>query len=152
MFYGQIMIQKYLTDPSLSFCAVDDTGDQAPLQVTDFGQGVQIDQLISKIYLEGGGIGPKDYHEAYELSAYFYLRQCQLTNVEIPYFFITGDEHFYSKVRAKIVKDIMGMTMNEKKKSSIFGKVTNCFRRSEDEDCSSIAIWRELKEKCVSFT
>ena len=57
MFYGQIMMQEYLSDPSLSFCAVDDTKDKAPLQITDFGQGVQVDQLISKIYLERGGPG-----------------------------------------------------------------------------------------------
>ena len=150
MFYGQMMMQNYLADPSLSFCAVDDTGDRAPLQITDFGQGVQIDQLISKIYLESGGSGPEDRHEAYELSAYFYLRQSQLTNAEIPYFFITGDEHFYSRVRAKIVKDVMGMTMNEEK-LTFFDKVKNFFGKSDDKYCSSIAIWRELKEKFNVF-
>lgn len=40
MFYGQIMTQKYLTDPSISFCAVGDhQADYAPLQVAEFGQG-----------------------------------------------------------------------------------------------------------------
>lgn len=138
-----------MEDPSLSFCAVDDTGDRAPLQITDFGQGVQIDQLISKIYLESGGSGTEDRHEAYELSAYFYLRQCQLTNVEIPYFFITGDEHFYSRVRAKIVKDVMGMAMSEE--PSFFDKVKNFFGKTEGKDCSSVTIWRELKKKFNVF-
>ena len=38
MFYGQIMMQEYLTDPAISFCAVGDAiHDRAPIQVTDFG-------------------------------------------------------------------------------------------------------------------
>ena len=149
MFYGQIMMQNYLTDPSVSFCAVDDTADKAPLQITDFGQGVQIDQLISKIYLERGGFGEEKRHEAYELSAYFYLRHCQLLNVEIPFFFITGDEHFYSKVRAHFVKEIMGVTLNEDQ--SFLGKVKKFFGNDEEKDCSSIKIWRELKTKFNVF-
>jgi hypothetical protein len=44
MFYGQIKMKDYLHDPSVSFCAIGDaTSDDAPLQVTRFGQGKQID-------------------------------------------------------------------------------------------------------------
>lgn len=149
MFYGQIMMQNYLTDPSVSFCAVDDTADKAPLQITDFGQGVQIDQLISKIYLERGGFGEEKRHEAYELSAYFYLRHCKLSNVEIPFFFVTGDEHFYSKVRSRFVKEIMGMNLNEDQ--SFLGRIKKFFGGHEEKDCSSITIWRELKKKFNVF-
>ena len=40
MFYGQIIMNKYLKDPSLSFCGIGDaTADRAPLQVTNFGRG-----------------------------------------------------------------------------------------------------------------
>jgi hypothetical protein len=64
MFYGQIMMQKYLENPALSFCAIGDvTSDQAPLQVTKFGQGKEIDELISKMWLEGGG--GTGYYESY---------------------------------------------------------------------------------------
>jgi len=50
LFYGQIMMQGYLQDPSVSFCAVGDIAtDDAPLQITDFGQGKAIDELISKL-------------------------------------------------------------------------------------------------------
>jgi hypothetical protein len=56
VFYGQIIKQKYLKDPSISFCGIGDArSDTAPLQVTTFAQGKQIDELISKIWLEGGG-------------------------------------------------------------------------------------------------
>ena len=40
MLYGQIMMKHYLNDPAISFCAIGDaTTDDAPLQVTGFGQG-----------------------------------------------------------------------------------------------------------------
>lgn len=46
------MMQKYLTNPALSFCAIGDAiYDKAPLQVTRFGQGKEIDELISKMWL-----------------------------------------------------------------------------------------------------
>ncbi len=38
--------------------------------MTEFGQGKEIDQLISKVWLEGGGGG--NQIESYELAAYFY--------------------------------------------------------------------------------
>ena len=91
MFYGQIMMQKYLGDPSISFSAIGDSlYDKVPLQVSEFGQGKEIDQLISKMYLEGGGGGNTE--ESYELSAYFYTHQVGFTNANCPYFFLTGDE------------------------------------------------------------
>lgn len=118
MFYGQLMMQGYLSDPSVSFCAVDDTKDKAPLQITDFGQGVQIDQLISKIFLESGGSGEESAHEAYELSALFYLNHCKLENVELPYFFITGDEHYYKWIKSATVQKILGYKPKEDKQLS----------------------------------
>lgn len=58
MFYGQIKMQNYVKDPEISFCAIGDaTCDGAPLQVTPFGQGKEIDEMIAKMFLEGGGGG-----------------------------------------------------------------------------------------------
>lgn len=94
MFYGQIKMQDYLKDPALSFCAIGDvTSDQAPLQVTRFGQGKEIDEMIAKLWLEGNGGG--NSHESYELSAYFYNHYVKYENAEMGFFFLTGDEHFY---------------------------------------------------------
>lgn len=71
MFYGQLKMQNYLKDPCISFCAIGDAYyDKAPLQVTEFGRGTEIDQLISCIYLEGEGGGNEK--ESYEYAAYFY--------------------------------------------------------------------------------
>ncbi len=53
MFYGQIMIQGYLKDPALSICGVGDAiSDDAPLQVGEFGQGEQLDGIMSKLWIE----------------------------------------------------------------------------------------------------
>jgi len=44
MFYGQIMMQGYLKDPALSVCGIGDAkSDRAPLQVAEFGQGIELD-------------------------------------------------------------------------------------------------------------
>ena len=117
MFYGQIMMQKYLKEPSISFCAIGDySSDDAPLQITDFGVGKEIDQLISKMYLEGGGGG--NGIENYELSAYFYLNHSQLKNTEMPFFFLTGDEGFYDKIPINVVKQIIGSDIQNEELSN----------------------------------
>ena len=121
MFYGQIM-----TDPSISFCAIGDVFfDDAPLQITDFAQGTQIDQLISKIYLEGGG--GKGYNESYELAAYFYLKCCEIKYAEIPYFFITSDETFYKVITSKTIKQVIGRNEIQMESKNVFLELTQKF-------------------------
>ena len=112
MFYGQIMMQKYLEDPCISFCAIGDHGgDNAPLQCTEFGRGNEIDQLIAKIYLEGNGQG--NGIEGYEMSAYFYDTRTILIGYELPFLFITGDEGFYSKVSSTTISSLLGVAVKE---------------------------------------
>lgn len=141
MFYGQIMMQSYISDPSVSFCAIDDTHDRAPLQTTEFGQGVQIDQLISKIYLESGGSGEQDRHEVYELSAYFYLNRVELIDAELPYFFVTGDEDFYKKIKPDTIEKIIGGKGKDSLIEKIFG----------GKEIDSFTIWKELCKKYNVF-
>ena len=130
MFYGQIMMQKYLKEPSISFCAVGDyTCDRAPLQVTEFGQGKEIDQLISKMYLEGSGGG--GYTESYEFPAYFYLNQCDLNNSELPFWFITGDEAFYDTIDKQYIKKFLG--------------------KDEQTNVCAKTVWKELMKKFNVF-
>eukprot|EP00455_Lapot_gusevi_P018113 TRINITY_DN1981_c0_g7_i3.p1 TRINITY_DN1981_c0_g7~~TRINITY_DN1981_c0_g7_i3.p1 ORF type:complete len:233 (+),score=88.64 TRINITY_DN1981_c0_g7_i3:343-1041(+) len=110
MFYGQIMLQGYMDDVSLSFAAIGDaTCDNAPLQVTNFAQGRDIDDEISKLWLVGGGGG--NAHESYELAGYYYLRHATFPNLpegRKPFLFITGDEHFYSTISRTILREIVG--------------------------------------------
>jgi hypothetical protein len=51
------------------------------------------------MFLEGGGGG--NSHESYELAAYFYLENSKLDNVKAPFFFVTGDEFFYDKIKSQ---------------------------------------------------
>lgn len=118
MFYGQIMMQKYLTDPAISFCAIGDhTGDDEPLQITEFGQGKAIDQLLSKLVLWKSGNGNE--HESYELAAYFYDQNVDMINAELPFFFVTGDEGYFDEIQGKTLQTVFGKGI---KQSSIPSK------------------------------
>jgi len=116
MFYGQILMKNYATNPTLSFCAIGDAiSDKAPLQVCQFAQGTDIDTWISKIFLEGGG-GPGSY-ESYELAAFYYSHMFSWEGQPEPdyegtyhgkkgYFILTGDEHFYPTIKGSQVKSL----------------------------------------------
>lgn len=57
MFWGQIEQKGYLKDPAMSFAIIgDENCDDAPLQVTDFEQGLPIDNWLKKLWLEGGAV------------------------------------------------------------------------------------------------
>lgn len=108
MFYGQIKIQEYLKDPSVSFCAIGDHNCcTAPLQVSEFGQGIELDQMISKLYIEKNGGGNE--HESYEMAAYFYLNRVDLGKCEYPFFFVTGDEGYFETIEPEILKKFLDL-------------------------------------------
>lgn len=107
MFFGQIMMNKYLSDLQISFCAVADYGDEITLQVTEFSNAHEIDERISLLYL-GGGMGPLVRHEAYEASAFFYSYMVDLENSELPFFFLTCDEDFYPEIASYRIKKKLG--------------------------------------------
>lgn len=112
MFYGQIKEKNYLEDPSISFCGIGDaTCDEAPLQVSDFAEGTSIDSQLKSLYLEGGGGG--GFCESYELAAFFYLKNCELLGHEYPFFFITGDETYYEKLKTKYINKVLGTFQKE---------------------------------------
>lgn len=116
MFYGQLLMQKYLSEPAISLCAIGDcNSDEVPFQVSNFSQGMDIDNLISKLYLEGGGGG--SFYESYELGAYFYTMRTVFQNTEVPFFFLTGDEGYYDNMPADIVKKIFYTDVKKELKS-----------------------------------
>jgi hypothetical protein len=130
MFYGQIKQHDYLKDPAISFCGIGDyTSDEAPLQVSDFAQGTDIDNLLKHLYLEGGGGG--GYQESYEMAAYFYNKQVELLGHEYPFFFITGDEGFRDTIKQKYISKYLGLF--------------------EKTDVSSKMIWDALLKKYNVF-
>ncbi|KAH3756373.1 hypothetical protein Pelo_11793 [Pelomyxa schiedti] len=121
MFYGQIMTSNYLADPAISFCAVGDAfADRAPFQATDFAQGQDLDSLVTKLYLEGNGGG--NYHESYELAAWYFARLCKVTapGARRPLIFFTGDELCYDKVSAVHIRDYFGVDFEDVKTENVF--------------------------------
>lgn len=130
MFYGQIMQKNYLKDPSISICGIGDyTSDEAPLQISNFAEGAEIDNLLKHLYLEGGGGG--GYQESYELAAYFYNKYAKLIGQELPFIFITGDEGFRDSIKTKYISKFLGLF--------------------EKEDINSNVVWHEIKLKYNIF-
>ena len=111
MFYGQIKMQKYLEDPEISFSAIGDAivEENPAIQVSEFGQGNSIDDIIRKLVIVGNGGGNEK--ESFELAAYFYNEYCMLNNAEFPFFFLTGDEGFYENVPKKYFNDVFGINL-----------------------------------------
>ena len=116
MFFGQIKIQNYLPDPAVSFAAVGDTTcDRSPIQICDFETGEKLDEWLEKLYLEGGGGGGAK--ESYEMFAYYYLKNVELTHKnKNPFFFFIGDEGFYKDISPSNISKYFGTT-NEKQNS-----------------------------------
>jgi hypothetical protein len=105
MFYGQIMTKGYLADPSIGFQATGHFNDSAPLQVTDFAQGLEIDTELKKIYIESRGGHP----ESYELSAWFNNHKADFKAAAIkPFYFLIGDAPGHDSVPANVMTRIFG--------------------------------------------
>jgi hypothetical protein len=92
--FMRVLLDAGVRDPQLCFMAVGHAGhDQAPLQVGQFEstEGL-IDQWLTRLWLEGGGVGR---HEAYELAMLYAARCTRLDCVEKRgrrgYLFLTGD-------------------------------------------------------------
>jgi len=106
------LIQKgYVDHPQILFGAVGDAYcDSVPLQIGQFESGLEMDDDLGKIYLEGGGGG--QVHETYELAAYFMARHTSIDCYEKRgrkgYLFTIGDEKPYAVVRRQHVKDHIG--------------------------------------------
>jgi hypothetical protein len=126
MLFGQLMLHKYLEDPAISFAAIGDaTIDNAPIQVADFASGTELDNWITKIWLEEGGGGTGQ--ESYEMMAYYYAMHCQLPPGEKGIFFFTGDEGYYPTIPAERIARFFGDSGHELQSNEIFRKLQEKF-------------------------
>lgn len=101
----------YVAHPQILFGAVGDAHtDVVPLQIGQFESGLEMDDDLGKIYLEGGGGG--QVHESYELALYFCARHtaidCYDQRGKKGYLFTIGDEKPYPAVVRKQVYQHIG--------------------------------------------
>lgn len=111
MLWGQIIQQGLLADPSISFAVNGDAGrgDDYPLQVCDFNEGIALDNDLGEIVLEGGG--GSNSVESYELAARFYANHCQLIKGAYGFYFLLADEGVYDSLDPQDAKEVLGETL-----------------------------------------
>lgn len=111
MFYGQIEQKGYLKDFEISICAVGDmNSDDYPLQIADFSKGIEIDNWLKKLVLEGCGGGQRC--ETYEMAAYYLLKNFSFEKGSEPIIFFLGDEAPYDKIKGDFVKKYITSDFN----------------------------------------
>lgn len=127
MMAGQIVMQKYLKDPSVSLAAIGDvTCDKAPLQICDFASIRDLDGWLEKLWLEGGGGG--QHFESYEFVAYYYARLYEMQNAETPILIFTGDEAFRDRMSADELRKHFGGQHQDVDAKTIFAELKEKFQ------------------------
>lgn len=106
-----LLEKNYLAHPQVMVGGIGDaTCDRAPLQMGQFESGVEIDEDLAKLWLEGGGGGQKT--ESYELAMYFMARKTSIDCLERRarrgYLFLIGDEMPYPRLKRHEVSEILG--------------------------------------------
>jgi hypothetical protein len=111
-----LLNRGYIQDPQILFGAFGDaTCDHIALQVGQFESGVEMDENLRNIILEGGGGGTA--HESYELALYFIARHtsidCWEKRGRKGYLFLIGDEMAYPFVHQQQVEKHLGDPLRE---------------------------------------
>jgi hypothetical protein len=109
--FNLLVQRQYIQDPAILVGGIGDaTCDRAPLQVGQFESGNEIEDDLSRLFLEGGGGGQKT--ESYELALYFLARKtsidCLAKRGRKGYAFLIGDELPYRRVKRREVKHVFG--------------------------------------------
>lgn len=111
---------KFSSDPQVLFGAIGDAvSDRGPIQIGQFESGIEMDEDMGRLWLEGGGGGSKE--ESYELGLYFFARHtsidCHEKRSKKGYLFIIGDEKPYPTVDRQRVANLFGDTLQENVKT-----------------------------------
>ncbi len=104
----------YVEHPQVLFGAIGDAyTDRVPLQIGQFESGLEMDDDLGKIVIEGGGGG--QVYESYELGMYFFARHttidCYEKRGKKGYLFTIGDENPYDRIRREQVANLIGDTL-----------------------------------------
>jgi hypothetical protein len=110
-FMGMLIGRGFLSDPQIMIGGIGDaTCDRSPLQIGEFESGLEIEDCLGRLYIEGGGGGSQ--HESYELAMYAMARHtsidCWEKRKKRGYLFIIGDELPYPTVSRTQVERILG--------------------------------------------
>jgi hypothetical protein len=108
---GLLLLKGYLAHPQILIGAIGDaTCDRAPLQMGQFESGIEIEEDLGKLFLEGGGGG--HITESYELAMYFMARHtaldCYEKRGQRGYMFLIGDETPYPRIKRREVAQVIG--------------------------------------------
>jgi hypothetical protein len=158
-----LLVKGYIQDPQILFGALGDaTSDRVPLQVGQFESGVEMDEHLRNIILEGNGGGTN--HESYELALYFLARHtaidCWEKRGRKGYAFLIGDEMAYKFVNKKHVATHIG---DDLEKDILLRQIINEVQRryhlffifplnaSHGHDDSIKDFWRDLLGQNVIF-
>ena len=114
--FGLCLRRGYLAHPAILVGGIGDaTCDAAPLQVGQFESGNEIEDDLSRLYLEGGGGGQMT--ESYELALYFLARKTKIDCFEKRgkkgYAFLIGDEMPYRHLKRSEVRRVFGDILEE---------------------------------------
>ncbi len=113
-----VLTKGIMADPQVLFAAIGDahTGhgigswEQAPLQVGQFESGVEMEDDLTRIYLEANGGGQN--MESYDLALYFAVHHTVSDawekRKERGYLFLTGDEQTYPSLDGGTIQRVFG--------------------------------------------
>jgi hypothetical protein len=112
---GLLLRKSYIEDPQILFGAVGDypNREKAPLQIGQFESGIEMDDAVTHIYLEGNGGGT--YEESYQNALYYAGHRtscdCFEKRGKKGYLFLIGDEKAYGRSTKAELEDLMGVTV-----------------------------------------
>ena len=104
----------YITDPAICTSCVGDAeaGDRVPFQVGQFESGIEIENDLTNLFIEGGGGGNKQ--ESYDVPLYFLSRLTKTDAFEKRgkkgYAFIICDEGLPARCKARVINQVFGIT------------------------------------------
>jgi hypothetical protein len=158
-----LLVKGYIQDPQILFGAFGDaTSDHVPLQVGQFESGVEMDEHLRNVILEGNGGGTS--HESYELALYFLARHtsidCWEKRGRKGYAFLIGDEMAYPTVnKAHVAKHIGDGLESNIPLQQIIAEVQRNYHlffifpcnASYPRDGANPAFWQDLLGQMVIF-
>jgi len=110
-----LLLRKgYIEDPAICISGVGDAEarDRVPFQVGQFESGIEIENDLTNLYIEGGGGG--NNQESYDIFLYFLARMTKTDAFEKRgkkgYAFIICDESLPKRSKASVLNEIFGLT------------------------------------------